>query len=89
MRDFWNDEILYETHDSILSLSFAIDPLDTGWVVFNTYDAEGNNRLKIGKFYTQAMPESLEDVLTLDTYTGYGRAGGCYQTIGPQYLDCL
>ncbi|MGQ9535448.1 MAG: N-acetylmuramoyl-L-alanine amidase, partial [bacterium] len=68
----WTRPGLYETYDSIISLSFAIDPQDTGWVVFNTYDDEGNNRLKIGKFYTQTMPESLEDVLTLDTYTGYG-----------------
>ncbi|MGB9721909.1 MAG: N-acetylmuramoyl-L-alanine amidase, partial [bacterium] len=71
-NDFWHEEVLYETYDTILSVSFAIDPLDTGWVVFNTYDVEGNNRLKIGKFYTQTMPESLESVLTLDTYTGYG-----------------
>ncbi len=70
--DFWNEEVIYETHDSILSVSFAIDPLDTGWVVFNTYDDEGNNKLKIGKFYTQTMPESLENVIDLDTYVGYG-----------------
>ncbi|MEO0127034.1 MAG: N-acetylmuramoyl-L-alanine amidase [candidate division WOR-3 bacterium] len=68
----WKNPSLYEIYDSILSVSFAIDPLDTGWVVFNTYDAEGYNDLKIGKFYTQTMPESLENVLTLDTYTGYG-----------------
>lgn len=68
----WKNPSLYETYDSILSVSFAIDPLDTGWVVFNTYDDAGNNTLKIGKFYTQTMPESLENVLTLDTYTGYG-----------------
>lgn len=71
-NDFWHEGVLYETHDSILSISFTIDPLDTGWVVFNTYDDEGNNKLKIGKFYTQTMPESLENVLTLDTYVGYG-----------------
>ncbi|MEO0189881.1 MAG: N-acetylmuramoyl-L-alanine amidase [candidate division WOR-3 bacterium] len=70
--NIWHDCSVYETHDSILSISFAIDPLDTGWVVFNTYDDNGNNKLKIGKFYTQTVPESLENVLTLDTYTGYG-----------------
>ncbi len=68
----WKNSILYETYDSILSVSFAIDPLDTGWVVFNTYDDEGDNKLKIGKFYTQIMPESLENVIDLDTYAGYG-----------------
>ncbi len=71
-NNIWHSSTFHETYDSILSVSFAIDPLDTGWVVFNTYDAAGNNKLKIGKFYTQTMPESLENVLTLDTYTGYG-----------------
>ncbi|MCX7766901.1 MAG: hypothetical protein N2246_09400, partial [Candidatus Sumerlaeia bacterium] len=44
----WKTPSLYETYDSILSVSFAVDPLDTGWVVFNTYDDEGDNKLKIG-----------------------------------------
>jgi N-acetylmuramoyl-L-alanine amidase len=73
-NDTWYHNILYETPDSILSISFAIDPLDTGWVVFNTYDDEGNNELKIGQFYTQTLPESLENVTTLDTYNSYGKA---------------
>lgn len=71
---FWYSEVLYDTPDSILSVSFAIDPLDTGWVVFNTYDDEGNNELKIGQFYTQTLPESLENVTTLDTYNSFGKA---------------
>ncbi|HEC79416.1 MAG TPA: T9SS type A sorting domain-containing protein [candidate division WOR-3 bacterium] len=69
---FWYSEVLYDTPDSILSVSFAIDPLDTGWVVFNTLDDAGNNRLKIGQFYTQEMPESLENVIVLDTYSSSG-----------------
>jgi hypothetical protein len=73
-NDIWHDEILYTTYDSILSVSFAIDPLDTGWVVFNTYDDQGNNNLKIGQFYTQTLPESLENVTTLDTYSSMGLA---------------
>ncbi|MGB3479562.1 MAG: N-acetylmuramoyl-L-alanine amidase [bacterium] len=70
----WDSPCLYETYDSILSVSFAIDPLDTGWVVFNTYDDEGNNELKIGQFYTQTLPESLENVTSLDTYNSFGKA---------------
>lgn len=70
----WQNTSLYETQDSILSVSFAIDPLDTGWVVFNTYDNEGNNELKIGQFYTQTLSESLENVTTLDTYNSFGKA---------------
>ncbi len=72
LDSIWKSPYLYETSDSILSVSFAIDPLDTGWVLFNTLDDAGNNRLKIGQFYTQEMPESLENVITLDTYTGTG-----------------
>lgn len=70
----WDSPCLYETNDSILSVSFAIDPLDTGWVVFNTFDDEQTNYLRIGKFYTQSLPENLEGVLTLDTYIGMGVA---------------
>ena len=73
-NDIWSDVILYTTHDSILGLSFAIDSSDTGWVVFNTYDDEGNNELKIGQFYTQSEPESLENVVVLDTYIRHGLA---------------
>ncbi len=73
-NDILHNAVLYETYDSILSVSFAIDPHDTGWVVFNTYDEEGNNELKIGQFYTQSEPESLENVVVLDTYIRHGKA---------------
>ncbi|MGB3342262.1 MAG: N-acetylmuramoyl-L-alanine amidase [bacterium] len=72
--DIWFDVILYATHDSILGLSFAIDPSDTGWVVFNTYNEEATNELKIGQFYTQVEPESLENITVLDTYIRHGLA---------------
>jgi hypothetical protein len=70
----WKNVSVYSTPDTILSIGFAIDQHDTGWVVFNTYDNEGNNDLKIGQFYTQTLPESLENVTTLDTYTSFGKA---------------
>gem|GEM_PF-6817558 len=73
-NDIFHDVVLYETFDSILSVSFAIDQQDTGWVVFNTYDEEANNELKIGQFYTQSEPESLDNVISLDTYIRHGLA---------------
>jgi len=56
---------LYESDDSISSISFDIGPLDTGWVVFSTYE---DNSLMIGKFYTQDAIEDLEleDIVVLD-----------------------
>lgn len=67
----WKITSLYTTIDSILSISFAVDPLDTGWVLFNIRK-NNLNYLKIGKFYLQE-PETLENILTLDTYSGFGK----------------
>lgn len=70
----WKNPSLYTSPDSILSVSFAIDPLDTGWVVFNTFDDEQTNYLRIGKFYTQETPQGLEGVTMLDTYSRDGKS---------------
>ncbi|MGB3478130.1 MAG: N-acetylmuramoyl-L-alanine amidase, partial [bacterium] len=70
----WKNISVYSTSDTILSIGFAIDQHDTGWVVFNTYDEEANNELKIGQFYTQSEPESLDNVTILDTYIRHGLA---------------
>ena len=68
----WQSFDLYNTHDRILSVSFAIDPSDTGWVLFNTQDNTGHNQLRIGRFCTQSRPDSLINIVPLDTYAGNG-----------------
>lgn len=70
-NDISKSKYLYSTNNKILSISFAIDPLDTGWVLFNVLE-DGINKLKIGKFYTQIEFDTLKNVITLDEYTGEG-----------------
>jgi N-acetylmuramoyl-L-alanine amidase len=73
---FWYNKALYETEDSILSISFAIDNYDTAWVLFNEYDINTyDNYLKLGKFYTEDAIDDmeLEGITTLDTYAGFGK----------------
>lgn len=72
LTDRWESTVLYETEESLLGPSFAIDLHDWGRVVFTT----DNNALTYGCFDTQAMPDSLENKHFLDeSYAGRGSIG--------------
>lgn len=68
VNDIWSNDILYESTDTILGISFVIDQADTGWVVFDTYNSStGYYSIKVGKFYTLSEFDGFENVVTILT----------------------